>query len=76
MALLEQSVPRLDSAHRKQLVEEYFPDASHQVVLLSTDEEIDEELSENLSEAIAHRYLLQYDDATQHTTIQQGYFWQ
>ncbi len=31
---------RLDSQHRRNLVENYFPKASHQVILLSHDEEI------------------------------------
>ena len=31
---------RLDSSHRNNLVERYFPSASHQVILLSTDTEI------------------------------------
>ncbi|WP_232317175.1 DNA sulfur modification protein DndD, partial [Anabaena sp. CA = ATCC 33047] len=31
---------RLDSSHRNNLVERYFPAASHQVILLSTDTEI------------------------------------
>ncbi len=33
---------RLDSSHRQNLVERYFPAASHQVILLSTDTEIGE----------------------------------
>jgi DNA sulfur modification protein DndD len=31
---------RLDSSHRANLIERYFPEASHQVILLSTDSEI------------------------------------
>jgi DNA sulfur modification protein DndD len=31
---------RLDSLHRRNLVTKYFPKASHQVILLSQDEEI------------------------------------
>ena len=32
---------RLDAAHRQNLVERYFPNASHQVVIFSTDTEVD-----------------------------------
>jgi DNA sulfur modification protein DndD len=73
--VIDTPLGRLDSVHRKQLVDEYFPDASHQVVLLSTDEEIDEELSEDLAGSIAQRYMLHYDDAAEFTTIKRGYFW-
>lgn len=73
--VIDTPLGRLDSVHRKQLVDEYFPEASHQVVLLSTDEEIDEELSEDLAESIAHHYTLHYDDKTEFTSVKRGYFW-
>ena len=43
---------RLDSAHRSHLIERYFPSASHQVILLSTDEEIRGEYLEQLAPRI------------------------
>ncbi|MGD1871641.1 MAG: DNA sulfur modification protein DndD [Mastigocoleus sp.] len=68
---------RLDSSHRSNLIERYFPSASHQVILLSTDTEIGkievEKLREN--QAIAHEYLLKYDPKKRQTTVESGYFW-
>ena len=68
---------RLDSSHRSNLVERYFPSASHQVILLSTDTEIGKKEVETLreNEAIAREYLLKYDSTSRQTTIQAGYFW-
>ncbi|MBX9253355.1 DNA sulfur modification protein DndD [Desmonostoc muscorum CCALA 125] len=68
---------RLDSSHRSNLVERYFPSASHQVILLSTDTEIGKKEVETLrnNEAMAREYLLKYDSTTRQTTIQTGYFW-
>ncbi|WP_017652009.1 DNA sulfur modification protein DndD [Fortiea contorta] len=68
---------RLDSSHRHNLVERYFPFASHQVILLSTDTEIGKQEVETLRDnrAIAHEYLLKYDSSTRQTTIEKGYFW-
>ena len=68
---------RLDSSHRQNLVERYFPSASHQVILLSTDTEIGENEVKKLrsNEAIAREYLLKYDSSNRQTTIQPGYFW-
>ncbi|HIK33016.1 MAG TPA: DNA sulfur modification protein DndD [Oscillatoriales cyanobacterium M59_W2019_021] len=68
---------RLDSSHRQNLVERYFPAASHQVILLSTDTEIGKVEYEQLQEqeAIARSYLLKYDSKQQQTTIESGYFW-
>ncbi len=74
--VIDTPLGRLDSVHRRKLVEEYFPEASHQVILLPTDEEIDEELSNNLADSIAHRYILDYDDKTEFTSVKSGYFWQ
>ncbi|NJK66243.1 MAG: DNA sulfur modification protein DndD [Microcoleus sp. CSU_2_2] len=69
---------RLDSSHRNNLVEKYFPSASHQVILLSTDTEISQTEYDKLQEleAIAHSYLLNYDSAKHQTTVEPGYFWE
>ncbi|MGB3265820.1 MAG: DNA sulfur modification protein DndD, partial [Microcoleus sp.] len=69
---------RLDSSHRNNLVERYFPSASHQVILLSTDTEIRKTEYDKLRElgAIAHSYLLKYDPAKHQTTVEPGYFWE
>jgi len=68
---------RLDSSHRQNLIERYFPSASHQVILLSTDTEIGEKEVDFLREkqVIAKEYLLNHDNKKNHTDIQQGYFW-
>jgi DNA sulfur modification protein DndD len=68
---------RLDSSHRTNLVERYFPAASHQVILLSTDTEIGKVEVERLREldAIAREYLLKYDSTQRQTITQEGYFW-
>ena len=68
---------RLDSSHRNNLVERYFPTASHQVILLSTDTEIGKTEIELLrkQQAIAQEYLLKYDSTQRQTTVEKGYFW-
>ena len=67
---------RLDSSHRQNLIERYFPAASHQVILLSTDTEIAEKEINSLREqdAIAREYLLKYDPKQRQTRIELGYF--
>ena len=68
---------RLDSSHRTNLIERYFPCASHQVILLSTDTEIGKQEINTLrnQEAIAREYLIKYDSKEGHTTVKPGYFW-
>ncbi len=65
---------RLDAGHREFLVERYFPFASHQVLLLSTDEEISGRYLEALRPFIGRSYFLCYDDAEGSTRIVEGYF--
>lgn len=73
--VIDTPLGRLDSEHRRHLVQRYFPHASHQVLLLSTDEEIDEGLAALLTPHVGRAYELRYDDASQETTISEGYFW-
>lgn len=65
---------RLDGKHRDNLVQNYYPNASHQVILLSTNKEIDSELFHKLEPFISTSYLLEYSDDTRGTEIKDGYF--
>lgn len=73
--IIDTPLGRLDSSHRRHLIERYFPVASHQVILLSTDEEIDEESLGRLLPYIGQTYHLQFNDVSRSTTITKGYFW-
>ena len=74
-AIIDTPMGRLDSEHRNQLVERYFPHASHQVIILSTDTEIEENYFEQLKPSLARAYHLNYDEAGRMTTAEEGYFW-
>ena len=68
---------RLDSSHRTNLIERYFPAASQQVILLSTDTEVAESEVANLRAqgAITREYTLEHDPSKQRTRVRSGYFW-
>ena len=72
--VIDTPLGRLDGEHRKALVERYFPDASHQVVLLSTDQEVDADFSRMLDDSVAHRYLIGYSAANKSSSFSPGYF--
>ena len=72
--VIDTPLGRLDSVHRDNLVRRYFPNASHQVILLSTDEEIGEGHLERLEERTGRTYHLDFDDTLQRTSIHEGYF--
>jgi DNA sulfur modification protein DndD len=71
--LIDTPLGRLDSTHRMHLIERYFPFASHQVVLLSTDEEITGSYLETLRPKIGKSYLLDYDLASGSSRIREGF---
>lgn len=73
--VIDTPLARLDSQHRVHLVEHYFPNASHQVVILSTDTEIDEEHFRELSPSISHAYELRFDEQHGCAVLEEGYFW-
>lgn len=67
--IVDTPLGRLDSEHRQRLVQRYFPRASHQVVLLSTDTELDPALYAGLEPAIARAYQLVYQPGEAATAI-------
>jgi DNA sulfur modification protein DndD len=72
--IIDTPLGRLDSSHRKHLVERYCPNASHQVLLLSTDEEIVGPCYEALKPYITRAYLLAHSEQSGQTDIAAGYF--
>ena len=72
--ILDTPLGRLDSSHRQLLVEHYFPYASHQVVLLSTDTEVEGDLCSLLEPHISHTFHLAYQQTEGLTTVEKGYF--
>jgi DNA sulfur modification protein DndD len=73
--VIDTPLGRLDSSHRKHLVERYFPFASHQVILLSTDEEIDERYLNMIKPYVGRSYRLVHNEELNGTEIESGYFW-
>ncbi len=72
--VIDTPLGRLDSIHRKSFVQNYFPLAGDQVILLSTDEEIIGSYHRSLKKHISHQYLIEYDDKKQSSEIIKGYF--
>ena len=72
--VIDTPLGRLDSEHRKRIVNNYFPHASAQVLILSTDEEIVEDLHSILQSSISHEYIIEYSEETASSSIREGYF--
>lgn len=72
--IIDTPLGRLDREHRSRLLERYFPDASHQVILLSTDTEIDHDVYATLKDHVSHAYRLEFDGSENRTVVVPGYF--
>ena len=65
----------LDKKSREVILEEYFPNLSHQTILLSTDTEITTELDfKKIQAHVARTYTLHRDPEQQCTVITEDYF--
>jgi DNA sulfur modification protein DndD len=73
--IIDTPLGRLDSAHRANLLEAYFPQASHQVIVLSTDTEVDQRFYQGLRPHVSHAYHLVFDEEEGCTQVSPGYFW-
>ena len=72
--IIDTPLARLDSVHRTALIEKYFPKASDQTIILSTDAEIDATYYELMHKVTSNEFTLVYDEETKHSTIEEGYF--
>ena len=72
--IIDTPLGRLDSEHRLNLVEQYFPTASKQVILLSTDEEINKKYHKYIKPYLTRSYKVEYDQSINGSKSQEGYF--
>jgi DNA sulfur modification protein DndD len=73
--MVDTPLGRLDQPHREKMVQNFFPEASHQVMVFSTDTEIDDGHYETLRDEVARSYHLDYDQTEGYTEVLTGYFW-
>ena len=72
--VIDTPLGRLDGAHLSNLVGRFYPAASHQTVLLSTDREIGAAEYARLRPHVARAYRIEYDRERRRTIVHDGYF--
>lgn len=72
--MVDTPLGRLDESHRGKLLENYYPEASHQVILLSTDKEIGPKERDSLKDHVARTYLVMHNMQTKVSDLTEGYF--
>ena len=65
--VIDTPLGRLDSKHRRNVIENFLPRAAEQVIVLATDEEIDDARRVTLKPYLAGELELRYDEQTRRT---------
>jgi DNA sulfur modification protein DndD len=73
--IIDTPLSRLDSVHRDNIVNNYFPNAASQVIILSTDTEVDSNYFKSLEPHLTGAARLEFNQSNELTTIREGYFW-
>ena len=72
--IIDTPLSRLDSLHRESIISKYFPCASEQTIILSTDSEIGAYEYNLILEHVDDEFTLLYNDKEKRTAIRRGYF--
>ena len=72
--VIDTPLGRLDGAHLSNLVDRFYPSASHQTVLLSTDREIGPAEYARLRPRVARAYVIEFDGDGRQSAVREGYF--
>lgn len=72
--IIDTPLARLDAFHRTALIERYFPYASDQTIILSTDSEIDKTYYSIIEKYVGNEFTLVYDEELKQSTVENGYF--
>lgn len=73
--IIDTPLSRLDSTHRDNIVENYFPSAGEQIIILSTDTEVDESYYKKLEQYLTGAGQLVFDSKRELSVFNEGYFW-
>lgn len=74
--IIDTPYARIDTEHRDNVTAKFLPHIAHQVIILSTDEEIDSHYYHMLQPHIAKEYLLVFNTEHKNTQIFNKYFYE
>lgn len=67
--VVDTPLARLDRTHREALVKHFFAKVSHQVMVLSTDEEVEGNVFREMSRHTSHSYVIEFSDAERRSLV-------
>jgi DNA sulfur modification protein DndD len=74
--IVDTPLSRLDSTHRDNIINNYFPNAGDQVIILSMDTEIDKDYYRALKPYLNGAVNLEFNQGQELTSVKTGYFWE
>ena len=72
--IIDTPLARLDNIHRDKLGKRYFPHASHQVIILSTDAEVNNKYYDMIKPSMSRSFIVEHNEAVGGSAVQEGYF--
>ena len=72
--VIDTPLARLDEQHRENLVRNFYPNASHQTIIFSTDTEIVDSCYELLKPSISKSGIIRYDERKDCSVMDATYF--
>jgi len=72
--IIDTPLGRLDSKHRRTLIENFYKYLGEQVIILSTDTEFDQNYLDIMNTVSYKQYTLDYNENRKYTVIRDGYF--
>ena len=72
--VIDTPLARLDEEHRENMVDRFYPFASHQTIIMSTNSEINARHYQKLKPYIAKSCVIRYDPETGRAMTDEGYF--
>ncbi len=73
--MIDTPLGRLDIDHRRNVLKNFLANASHQIIIFSTNTEVDQPYFNLLYPNISKAYSLEYNPPMGKTTVREGYFW-
>ena len=72
--VIDTPLARLDEQHRENLIQNFYPSASHQTIIFSTDTEIVNSYYELLKSSISKSGVIRYDEINNCSLVDTAYF--
>ena len=74
--VIDTPLARLDTSHRENFVKWFYPEASHQVIILSTDSEITEPYYRQMLPYVSREMCVNYEPRDKSSSVSEEYFFE